>query len=111
MEVLERGKPLLDDLGSEESLAPLDAQIDRVVAEVLRQETAGEGLPRRRQREGPLEVAKELLIRILAHRQDSAKSEREVVGDVVQPGLPPRPLSLCEHAGPAVRQDAGLRPR
>jgi hypothetical protein len=43
---------------------------------------------RGRQAEVALEVLQELLVGVVADRQDPAEAERKIVGDVIQPELP-----------------------
>ena len=103
---LEARKPLLEDRGAEERLAPLEAQVERVVAQVLRQEGPRQDLPRRCERERSLEVLEILLVGVVADRDDAPETPGQIVGDVVEPDLPPVLRSLREDAGRSVGQGA-----
>ena len=88
VEKLQRGEPLLDHGRGVEGLAPLEAQVDRVGAEVLRQEAARTDLARRVEREAPLEVLEELLVGVVADREHAPETPGQVVGHVIEPELP-----------------------
>src|SRR5262249_30847684 len=68
VEELDRREPLLDDGRGEERLGPLEADVQRVRPDVLRQEAARDDLPGRRERQVALEVLEELLVGVLMDR-------------------------------------------
>ena len=105
-EELERGEALLQNCRSEERLAALHADVDRVVAEVLRQEAAGDDLAGRREREGPLDVLQVLVVGVVADGKDAAKAVRKVVGDLIEPHLPAVESARCKYARRSVSHRA-----
>jgi hypothetical protein len=102
VEELERGEPLLEHRRGVERLAPLEAKVERVGADVLGEEAPREDLAGGIQHEAAFEVLQELLIGIVADRQHAAEAVRQVVRDVVQTHLPPRLRTKDEDAGGSV---------
>ena len=107
MEELQGGDTLLVHGLREERLASFQSEIERVVAEVLRQERARNDLPGGRQRERSFDVLQVFLVGVIPDGQHSPKAVRQIVGDVIEPHLPAVPRPSREHS----RRSIGHRAR
>src|SRR5258706_2871852 len=111
MRELERGRALQEHVARKEGLAPLEPKIQRVVAEIFRQEAGRDDLSGRSQRIGSLEILKIVLVGIVADRKDAAEVPGQVARGVVEADLPSRLRlrALHEDARAAVGEDAEIR--